>query len=406
MPRKNKNADDNTTTLRTTQCSEWSLNTDSTSGKDFWWNKNHSLSIWQENMKVPEPLGEATDESVWLAFMDFEHDTVFKQCPHCGGPDSNDDMFLCGDCGRATHMECSEAADDALIHARKANQKHARHLRHCFVCRKVDVQPPKVVATPDGARRALWRALKVANEYPADILAELKLLSREVDKVVVGSASDRAALQRLRELMQQHFQPHRSEKWMEKRPVASKGGGTGVYATVDIPRFTVVGVYPGYEDPCSGEQGNRGRPSPKYSLVDLNCANYFNDVFTELQLTFTPFFNEPCVVEESNTAWIQESFRPNGRLSVMTVRDIKAGEELMIGYGPLYPRPYPANYDAYAFHPVDGIAGPPCFALWHWTSTDEHDGKFVCYMGYDKDTDSYTYWETEDELKARTSGSK
>jgi hypothetical protein len=202
------------------------------------------------------------------------------------------------------------------------------------------------------------------------------------------------------------FQPGASASWLERRPSPSKGGGLGVFALCDIPRFSVVGVYPGYEDPLSGEQAKRGRPAPKYSLVDLNCADYFNRVFAEFDLCFTPFINEPTPSEKGNCAWIQEKVRQNGRLSVMTVCDIKQGEELLIGYGPLYPRDYPYAYDAYAFHTVDGYDDPACFALWHWANTDEKDAEFVCYVEYSVASNSYTYWETQDEAEARAKGAE
>ena len=189
-----------------------------------------------------------------------------------------------------------------------------------------------------------------------------------------------------------------------RKPIANKGGGFGVVAVQDIPRFSVVGVYPGYDDPLSGEHAKVGRPGPKYSLVDMNCADYFNRVFGELQKCITPFINEPLPTEQSNCAWIQETTRPEGRLSVMTVCDVKAGQELLIGYGPLYPRDYPYNYDAYAYHLVEGHSDPPCFALWHWKSLDEKESEFVCYVGYDAETDLYHYWETEEEAAGSSSG--
>ena len=43
---------------------------------------------------------------------------------------------------------------------------------------------------------------------------------------------------------------------------------------------------------------------------------------------------------------------------MIAVRDIKAGEELLISYGPVYRRTYPFKYDAYALSPVDGYDSP------------------------------------------------
>ncbi|EPY24630.1 hypothetical protein STCU_07084 [Strigomonas culicis] len=152
-------------------------------------------------------------------------------------------------------------------------------------------------------------------------------------------------------------------------------------------------------DALSGEQAKIGRPVPKYALMDLNCADYYNDVFVEFADTFAPFINEPNESETSNCAWIQEPHRVEGRLSIISVKDIKKDEELLIGYGPLYPRSYPFRYDAYAFHPVDGYENPPCFALWYWPTTEEKDAEFVCYVGYKSGEDKYVYWKTKDEVE-------
>lgn len=381
-----------------TQCEEWSLNKDHESEKTFWWNKTYSISIWQRNVVVAEPLSNAKDVDVWRQFIKFQLSSVYKMCCVCNAPEQKEDMFLCCYCGAPVHVECSIAAKGEQLAWKPANEGFEDHMRVCFHCEDIkNVATKPISREPDDARRCITRALTIEREYTPSVSQELHRLLKRRDI----AENNEAVLAQVRFQMQTHFQPHNSQSWLKKQKIEKKKGGTGVVAVQAIPRFTIVGVYPGYEDPLSGEQAKNGRPSPIYSLVDLNCADYFNIVFGELQDTFTPFFNEPCESEESNCAWIQETSRPEGRLSVITVRDIDAGEEMMIGYGPMYPRTYPYRYDAYAFHKVDGFDDPCCFGLWHWTSVEEKDSSFVCYVGYDAQSDTYYYWETEEEANAK-----
>lgn len=179
---------------------------------------------------------------------------------------------------------------------------------------------------------------------------------------------------------------------LEKKIISSKGGGVGVVATKDIPAFTVVGVYPGYKDYFSGEQVKIGRPIPRYALMNYNCADRNNCIFDELLDTFTPYINEPSKNEFSNCAWIQEHDYIEGRLSVMTVRAIHRGEELLIGYGPLYPRSYAYNYDAFSFLQIDSDTGDEDdvhYSLWRWTDMDSHNANYVLSIAYNTHTKLY-----------------
>ena len=374
-----------------TKCTDWSLNIDHESQKEFWWNSPHSISIWQSNVKVADPPN-ATDDVVWEAFLRYQASAVYKLCVVCNGPEQNTDCFICSKCGGTAHPDCATPPPKGAVDEKRANRLVKDKL---CVCRKCSGQPAPTKPIDrelPNARRATIRALASSSEYPAALTAQLKALLHRIEKQEPGDHLAECA-----RLVASHFQPKSSSSFVKKEPIASKAGGIGVVAVKAIPRFTVIGVYPGYEDPLSGEQAKCGRPGPRYSLVDLNCADYFNEVFVEFSQCFTPFINEPNENEFSNTAWIQEPHRPEGRLSVMTVRDIAEGEELLIGYGPLYPRTYPHNYDAYAYHHVDNYDDPPCFALWHWTTLEEKDAEFVLYCGYDRKTDTYTYWETEEE---------
>lgn len=386
-----------------TACGDWSLNSDSETRKMFWWNKTYSISIWNANLNLHPPYSQINDTDVWRAFLSYQQHAVYKVCSYCKQPEGNDDLMICCYCASSVHNECSVPATPEQIKWKPANNGFEHLLRACPDCEALtgeNAPRPKPKRESDNARRAVKRALRLQSEYPTSVVKKLKNLEEQADAPHT-QAEDETLLALIRDTLLEYFQPGNSSAMVAKANIASKGGGIGVVAKCTIPAFTVVGVYPGYEDPLSGEQVKIGRPSPKYSLVDLNCADYYNQVFTELQTTFTPFVNEPNVGECSNCAWVQEPSKPEGRLSIMTVRHIQPNEELLIGYGPLYPRDYPHAYDAFAFHSVDGYTDPPCLALWHWTSMEEKDSEFVCYIGYDKDTNTYSYWETEDEAREK-----
>lgn len=381
---------------------DWSRNLDESSKKEFWWHKNYCVSVWATSLQLPCKPEEATDFEVWQAFIQFRINTVYKLCGVCNGPEQREDFKVCCYCGHSVHQKtCSNEASGEQIAWKAANKGFEKHLVACVACE--DEKPREVDNSmqTDGPRRCAIRALALAKEYPQHIRTELERMRRVLSSDKAANRDDDEDMDTIQDLVAQHFQPHNSRKLVERVRIATKNNGFGIRAKKNIPRFTVVGVYPGYDDPLSGEHAKAGRPGPKYSLVDMNCADYFNRVFDEFGKCITPFINEPMPDEKSNVAWIQEPTRPEGRLSVMTVRDIKAGEELLIGYGPLYPRDYPYNYDAYAFHGVDGHSSPPCLALWHWKTTEESDSEFVCYIGYDEDADTYEYWETEDEASSK-----
>lgn len=387
-----------------TKCEDWSLNMDDASGMRYWWNATYSLSVWENTLDAGDAVADLTDTAVWAKYIAFQEASVYKLCPICREPEGNVDMKICCYCSATVHVECSQEAAPAQIIWKAANNGLEKILRVCLECQ--DVEYPKKVTSsgkhePDNARRAAARMLTLQDELPAEAYDEMQELYTKADKVTSASAS---LMEDVKRATRDFFQSPASVQFLTKGKIATKGGGVGVVAAADIPAFVVVGVYPGYLDELSGEQAKMGRPVPKYALMDLNCANYFNEVFVEFSTTFCPFINEPCEAEVSNCAWIQEPSRPEGRLSIISVMDIKKGDELLIGYGPLYPRDYRYQYDSYAFHPVEGYEDPICYALWHWPSKDENDTKFICYLGYDKASDSYSYWESQDETDVKQGG--
>ncbi|KAG8344304.1 SET domain [Trypanosoma vivax] len=380
-----------------TPCTEWSLNKDKETSKLFWWNSIYTISVWDSTLGIKKAHSKLSDTDVWRAFMQFQLDSVFKLCPVCRRPEGCEDMKICCYCGQTVHCVCSSEATSKQLECKEANKYFLPHLRVCHTCLEVPLEQSTLPVTRERctARRAAQRALAIRDEYPEHLVSELDSILRKATKTN-SRREDESLVSTLRQLLTCFFQPKGSSSLLTKVPRESKGGGVGVVSASTIPAFTVIGVYPGYLDPMSGEQTKLGRPVAKYALMDLNCADYFNVVFEELQGTFTPYINEPNEDETSNCAWIQETKHKEGRLSVMTTREIKEGEELLIGYGPLYPRTYTFAYDVLTFHRVESDTEAICFALWHWPSTKESDARIDCHIRYDSTDDRYYLWDSED----------
>lgn len=132
----------------------------------------------------------------------------------------------------------------------------------------------------------------------------------------------------------------------------SPGRGIGIFAKKDVPAHTIVGVYPGYDQK---NMNFNGKAVPKYILMHYNSADLKNNIFPEFAQCFAHLINEPSMTETPNTTWIQEprSDIENDRMSIVTTRDIKKGEECLINYGPYYQRDYlfsKASYHAIPDH--------------------------------------------------------
>nr|CCD13502.1 unnamed protein product [Trypanosoma congolense IL3000] len=371
-----------------TRCVDWSLNTDTASGKTFLWHNQYSISIWSDTLGFIRPYDDLDDTAVWKAFMWFGVNTVFKLCVVCRQPDGVEDMMICCYCGRTVHCECSMEATEDQIACKEANCEFVSYLRVCNSCGGVGVTPtPTRGRGGTDARKAIWRALTIRDEYPKNIVEGLELLRGKANAPHTKE-EDKRLLSEVRTTVGRFFQPRGTTQLFEK--VAREGkGGVGIVAVKDVPAFTIVGVYPGYGDALGGEHAKLGRPIPKYALMDLNCADYFNVVFEEFQDTFTPFINEPDKGEKSNCGWIQETKYRDGRLSVMTCRDVSKGEELLIGYGPVYPRDYPFTYDAFTFYQTKSKRYRVCFALWHWPTVDAKDAVLEHHVEFDEASNSY-----------------
>eukprot|EP00796_Vickermania_ingenoplastis_P010122 gene10123-7087_t len=378
--------------LRT--CGTWTLNLDAETGDNFWWNDTYSLSVWEKCLRFADKTN-LSETDVWRAYLTFQLANVFKVCVTCHEPEGAEDLRICCYCGNCVHLNCSVEALQENIDFKPANKGFEKLMRICFSCEGVPFEPKEVSLAnrpKDTSRRAALRLLSLSSELPQNMVDQLNNLLRDIQE---HPDKDESYLKLLMDVAQRFFQTPESLKMLSKEIISEKGGGIGVVAKTDIPAFTIIGVYPGYDDFLSGDHSKIGRPVAKYALMDLNCADYYNVVFPEFSGTFTPFINEPLPTEKSNCAWIQEPHHVEGRLSIISVRPVKAGEELLIGYGPVYPRSYEYCYDAYAFHKAADYANPICFALWHWPTTDEKDSRFVCYVAYSPESHQYIEWEEE-----------
>lgn len=375
-------------------CGSWSLNLDEKSGNNFWYNTTYEISVWEKHLNVDTDQVGLSDDAVWRSYIVFQLNNVFKVCSICHQPEIDEDLKICCYCSGCVHENCSEEALPENIIYKPGNAGFESFMRICFACAdksskiiKNECLEPRRSCS---VQKAITRLLTLT-ELPPTTIHELK---RKLLDFQTPSQKTDSQMQQVKKIATDFFQSQYSLKILGKKNFPNKGG-IGVVAKDNIPAFTIIGVYPGYDDFLGGEHAKIGRPTAKYSLMDLNCADYFSVVFPEFDDTFTPFINEPTPDEESNCAWIQEIDQRAGRLSVMSVREIKEGEELLIGYGPVYPRPYEYCYDAYAFHRVVESKNPICFALWRWTSTEEKDAQFVCYIAYIPETDKYIQWEEE-----------
>ncbi|CCW62906.1 unnamed protein product [Phytomonas sp. EM1] len=380
--------------LIATSCVDWSLNAEATSEDTFWWNNTFSITIFERALQVTKEryVDQITDTDVWEKYIEFQIKNVFKMCSVCSRPEGNTDMRICCNCGGTIHMECSLVATPDQIISKPANTRFKDLMCLCARCHGnttgQGLSPQLKEA--DNLRRVAIRVLSLKEELPLTIYEEVSRIAQKANEL----SNPSQLMTRLKCLVRDLYQSQSSLSFLAKERISSKSSGIGVVATQNIPEFSIIGVYPGYIDMLSGEQAKYGRPFPKYALMELNCADFYNNVFEEFQDTFTPFINEPNENETSNCAWIQESNQINGRLSIISVKEIKKGEELLIGYGPIYARNYPYRYDAYAFHPVEGYDNPCCYALWHWPTLDKDNAEFVGYVGYLQHMNKYMNWES------------
>eukprot|EP01059_Diplonema_ambulator_P033429 TRINITY_DN697_c0_g1_i1.p1 TRINITY_DN697_c0_g1~~TRINITY_DN697_c0_g1_i1.p1 ORF type:complete len:388 (+),score=32.86 TRINITY_DN697_c0_g1_i1:105-1268(+) len=353
----------------------WTLHDDGDGQGSYFYNEAlGGFSTWTRHMDLPPGVSpeEANDTQLWLALCERQIREVFKMCSVCAASRETfaNPMYICGTCLKHCHMNCSKhctmVVDSALW------ETYGPYLKSCLVC--LDEATPKEGFVEGGPTEDQMSAQAALNRLksvflPYDIRNRLQKIESALSPNG-GSSKDMALVAAV---LRDHYCPGGMHTAFALGP--SYKGGNGIFATRFIPALTRVGIYPGYPDPNSADQCLRGRPSPKYALAEFNAADYYNVPFPELMETITPFLNEPGEGEKSNTAWLQESGEliENGRLSVITVRDIHEGEEVTLSYGPLYPRDYPYAYDAYSFHPADEDNGdviPDTFVLWYYAARD------------------------------------
>ena len=295
-----------------------------------------------------------------------------------------DNLCICARCAGTVHFQCStscEECEDANLSS-TTMPSSMRRICHTCVSQSVRLKTLYTGSSHSELLQIMWRLEKNSVEYPQSVrhsLLQIKKM-RYTDQSI--------AIKQVQNIMYIFHHPLNTLR-LQRACVKSKGGVFGVYALQSIPRYTHVGIYPGYTDIFATEQCYRGRKPPKYTLLGLNCADYNNQVFPEFESTFLPYLNEPSPGESANCAWIQEHNVAEGRLSVLTVKNVSKGDELLVGYGPLYDRLYPFEYDSYSFHKTETMLSGNYFVLGHSTCA-EAESNVVGYVLWDAATREYS----------------
>jgi len=370
------------------------VNEDKDGQGDYFYCPVVELSTWTRHLDLPPGVTpeSATDAQLYCALYDRQIREAYKMCQGCASPREtfSDAFYVCGTCARHCHHSCSSACSQVLC--TEIWEQYAPYLRTCDVCAKrrepLNVFVPGGMTSDQLSAQAAMNRLKSV-QLPHAVRDRLGALE---ERLVSGRVSDADAMNDVTAMMTDHYCPRGGHR-LFKLAMSKSKGGIGVFAARFVPRLTRVGIYPGYPDPLSGEQGSRGRPTPKYALAEFNAADYYNASFPELKGCLTQFINEPGPDEGSNVAWLQEVSPTieDGRLSIYTVRDLQEGEECTLSYGPLYPRDYPYSYDAYSFHPVSDDDGHQCkgvYALWYYAN---REAEAVCkgHVRYEEKTDTF-----------------
>lgn len=137
----------------------------------------------------------------------------------------------------------------------------------------------------------------------------------------------------------------------EKRKVPGKGWG--VVARRRVPKWTLVGPYPGWVCTETHHELMKGRgvaddeyavefwkSEPGGPIDEKHIINprFRGRMSSEFGRCVAPFVNEPDTRKRPNLAWVWNF--PRRRVEMWTARAIKKGEELTICYGQYYHRPY------------------------------------------------------------------
>lgn len=132
-----------------------------------------------------------------------------------------------------------------------------------------------------------------------------------------------------------------------------RGKGWGVVARRDIPKWTLIGPYPGIvsteehheslkkkgvvDDEYAVEfwSSSPGGPISEHMILNPRFKGRMLPVFRGC---ITPFVNEPDTRKRPNVAWVWNF--PKHRIEMWTAKPVKRGEELTICYGQYYGRKY------------------------------------------------------------------
>lgn len=140
-------------------------------------------------------------------------------------------------------------------------------------------------------------------------------------------------------------------RYVRKKKIPGKGWG--VVARRDIPKWTLIGPYPGIvsteeehealklkgvaDDEYAVEFWSSFPGGPISEHMILN-PRFRGRMLSTFRKSITPFVNEPDTRKRPNVAWVWNF--PKHRIEMWTARRVKKGEELTICYGQYYGRKY------------------------------------------------------------------
>ena len=348
----------------------WQRCIDKASKRKYFWNKAFDHSLWEHDLETE--LGVKSDsldgdhnDRIWACYARLQNSSAFLQCSVCHRPIPKHGLEQCSLCAQVVHTQCFD--------------------RTRVACRFCIPKNNQWLSNP--SEQSVQYPVQLIHNRINGLLQEFSpSLRKEFAKIKISHSRDSSRAQ-LQSICTTHFQRGFSQFFIQQSRL--KNNSLGAFATAPLPKYTRVAIYPGYPDILAGNQCKYGREMPKYAVDVINCADMSNMVFEEFRMTCGPYINEPCPGETANCGWILEApLKKRRRYSILTTRDVREGEELLIGYGPEYLRDYSYTYDQYIFiHSKEGkeIA----YDLYRWQTNELSEHVHIERVRYSAHNDSY-----------------
>jgi len=210
----------------------------------------------------------------------------------------------------------------------------------------------KKVSTPSYLGQELREVLTRLVNLPA--LPSSSPLWQYIKQIETDAQSERREEEWEADLksVQEQFSCNRGSKGISKLSVHKSlvaNGGKGVFAAQPLPCKTLLGRMWGY--PIGWHEPSRF--AARFDPGDPRTGK----LWREFEKCEVLYINEPPPDKEVNCVWGKRDGRICDR--VYTMRDIEAGEELFLWYGPLYQyRDYPTNAPADTWYIQETTATP------------------------------------------------